>query len=361
MGELRTDKHNDYGDREEISLKDFIIKIGGLWKYLITKWKFFLIVGFIGAAFGLLSSYLSKRKYTAKLTFVVEDTKSGALGAYMGLASQFGIDLGGGGGASDIFSNDNIIAFLKSRLLIEKTLLSPVLLDNKKVTLADLYLEFNGLRKKWEKKPELKGVNFPLGMNRKQFSLKQDSILNRIQSIIVDKLLEITKPDKKSSFILVKCTSLNETFSKIFTETLVNEATGFYIEIKTKRSKSNVEKLQTSADSLRMLLNQKTYNLAATQDLNLNPARQITSVNSELQSRDKMVLQTMYAEVVKNLEISKITMEQETPLVQIIDVPIYPLESSKIGKLKGVVLGGLIGGLLIAVILLLKKIYRDIL
>jgi uncharacterized protein involved in exopolysaccharide biosynthesis len=360
MGELTTHKHNDQSDREEISLKDFIIRIRELWKYLITKWKIILIVGFIGAAFGLLSSYLSKRKYTAKLTFVVEDTKSGPLGAYMGLASQFGIDLGGGGSASDIFSNDNIIVFLKSRLLIEKTLLSPVLVDDKKSTLANLYLDFSGLHKKWEAKPVLKDINFPLGQDRKQFSLKQDSILYSIQSAIVDKLLEITKPDKKSSFILVKCTSLNETFSKVFTETLVNEATRFYIDIKTKRSKTNVGKLQASADSLRTLLDQKTYNLAATQDLNLNPARQITSVNSELQSRDKMVLQTMYGEVVKNLEISKMTMEQETPLVQIIDVPIYPLESSKIGKLKGLILGGLAGALFIVFMLLLGKIYRDL-
>ncbi|WP_261387554.1 hypothetical protein [Chitinophaga pinensis] len=32
------------------------------------------------------------------MTFVLEDTKSGGLGAYAGLASQFGIDIGGGGG-----------------------------------------------------------------------------------------------------------------------------------------------------------------------------------------------------------------------------------------------------------------------
>ncbi|NSL89776.1 lipopolysaccharide biosynthesis protein [Chitinophaga sp. Mgbs1] len=348
-------------DGEEISLKDFLLKIQQLWRYLLQKWKVILIVGLLGGGLGLLFSFLSKKKYIGKLTFIVEDSKGGALGAYMGIASQFGIDLGGGAGGSDVFSNDNVIAFLKSRLILEKTLLSPVEVDGKKGTLADLYVDFNELHKKWEKIPALKSLNYPLGQDRKKFTLKQDSVLNTIQGTIVDKLLEITKPDKKSSFIQVKCTTRNEIFSKVFTETLVQIATQFYIEIKTQRSKKNVDKLQIAADSLKILLNNKTYTLASTQDLNVNPAKRVASVNAEVQARDKMVLQTMYAEVVKNLEITKMAMEQETPITQIVDTPIYPLEFTRLGKLKGIILGGLIGGMLAVIVLLLRKVYRDVL
>lgn len=69
----------------------------------------------------------------------------------------------------------------------------------------------------------------------------------------------------------------------------------------------------------------------------------------------------MYAEVVKNLELSKIAMAQETPVIQVVDSPILPLEKIRLGKLKGIVFGGLIGGVLVIASLILRKTYRDIL
>jgi len=51
-------------------------------------------------------------------------------------------------------------------------------------------------------------------------------------------------------------------------------------------------------------------------------------------------LQTMYGEVVKNLELSKTMAAIEEPLIQVIDVPRYPLEDDGGGELKYLVLGG---------------------
>ncbi|HEU4610393.1 MAG TPA: lipopolysaccharide biosynthesis protein [Chitinophagaceae bacterium] len=344
---------------EEISLKDVILRLQGWWSYLLSKWLTILIVGLIGAGVGLIASLLSKPKYVGEITFVLEDSKSGSLASYASIASQFGIDLGGGS-SSGIFEGDNILEFLKSRLLIERTLLSEVQTNGVKKTLAELYVEMNEMQKKWENKPKLKDLHFPLGLSRDRFTLQQDSILNIIQEKVVKKSLEIEKPDKKLSFISVKCISENEMFSKVFVEHLVNEALDFYVNTKVKRSKVNVDKLQSTADSLENLLNRKTYSLAASKDVNQNPARQMASVDMEVQARDKMVLQTMYAEVMKNLELSKMTMAQETPLVQIVDTPILPLEKEKFGKTLGVLLGGFLGGALIVIYLIGKKLYNEI-
>ena len=59
--------------------------------------------------------------------------------------------------------------------------------------------------------------------------------------------------------------------------------------------------------------------------LDANPALRTLSVPSELKMRDKTVLATLYTEVVKNLEISRISLSQETPVIQILDQPQYPL------------------------------------
>lgn len=343
----------------EISFKDLILKLTENCKYLWKNKIIILIVGLIGAGLGFTMAWYSEPTYKAQLTFILEDSGgSNPLGAYMGMASQFGIDLGGKG-SSGVFEGDNIIEFLKSRLMVEKTLLSAVTVNGKPTTLAELYLDTYKIRKDWDKDSSLKKISFPLYQARSSFSRKQDSVLNDLQSTIIAKRLNVSKPDKKLSFISVECTTLDEVLSKAFTETLVSEATFFYIDTKTKRSKTSVERLQLQADSLEVLLNKKTYATAVSQDINQNPARQVASVRTELEMRDKMVVQATYGEVVKNLEMSKIAMAQETPVIQIIDKPIFPLEKKKFGKLKGIIIGGFIAGFLCVLLLIGKKLLKE--
>ncbi len=344
---------------DEISLKDLIIKIQNWIVYLMRKWKIILLFCIIGAMAGFTYIFLQKPKYVGELTFVLEDSKPSSLGMYAGLASQFGIDIGGASG-SGVFSGDNIMEFLKSRLMVERTLLSSIVINGKETSLANLYIDINSLRKKWDKEPILKDINFPTNAVRSSFSLLQDSVLNALYLDILGKNLNVTKPDKKLSFIAVSCTSENENFSKSFTETLVKEATDFYVQTKTKRSKTNVDKLQEKADSIEALLNKKTYSAANSMDMNLNPAKNVARVNTELITRDKIVLQTMYAEVVKNLEVSRMTMAQETPIIQIVDVPILPLKKEKKSKTMGIIGGGVLGAILALGGLIIRKGYKNI-
>lgn len=352
-------KQETANNNPEISLKELLTKLGEWWRFLLGKWLIIGICGIAGAGLGLTLALLSKKSYVGELTFVMEDSKSGSLGAYAGLASQFGIDLGGSSNSIGVFSGENMQGFLKTRLMMEKTLLSPVMVEGKRISLADLYIDFNKLQSKWKDKP-VAGLHFPYGQDRKTFTLLQDSILNTIQENIVKYNLEVAKPDKALSFVSVKVTSANEMFSKYFTETLVAEAIKFYVETKTKRSKTNVDKLQATADSLAVLLNNKSYSLAVTQDMNINPVRQVSSVSSQKQQREKLMLETVYTEVVKNLEISKMSMAQETPLIQIVDTPILPLKVEKLGKLKSLLIGGILAGVLCLVVLIGRRILKEV-
>ncbi|HEY0609864.1 MAG TPA: lipopolysaccharide biosynthesis protein [Chitinophaga sp.] len=353
-------KQPTHAQQDEMSLRELIIKVQEWVRYLLSKWLVIVIFGLLGGGLGLLLAVIKQPKYVAELTFVLEDSKSSnPLSAYAGIASQFGIDLGGMGSGSGIFAGDNILQFLRSRLMIEKTLLTPVVHKGKEQSLADLYIQVNELRDKWAKDPALKNISLPPS-DRKKFSLVQDSVLFLLYDRIVKNDLDVEKPDKKLTFISVKCVTRDEIFSKFFTERLVKVATDFYVDTKTKRYKTNIDKLQAEADGLEAALNRKTYAVAQSQDVNLNPARSLAGVSTELVTRDKIVLQTMYAEVVKNLELSKITMAQETPIIQIVDVPILPLEKDRLGKLKALVLGGLLSGFLTVGWLVIRKFYRNV-
>ncbi|MDB5115733.1 MAG: lipopolysaccharide biosynthesis protein [Mucilaginibacter sp.] len=358
MIQANNEKIDDSSD--EISLKELILKMKVWWRYLLSKWLFILIVGLFGSILGLIYSYFQKPTYKAELSFALEDEKSGGggLGAAMGLASQFGFDLGGGSGGG-AFSGDNLLTLMKSRSMVEGALLMPVVINGKSETLAELYISFNQFRKEWESKPELRNIQFLSNVDRSKFSLQQDSILGVFYRTIVKSVLSVDKVDKKLSIITVTVTSGNELFSKFFTEVLVKTVSDFYVDTKTKKSTQNVTILQHQTDSVRHELDAAIRGVANSMDAtpNANPGRQILKVTSQSKQVNVTANTTILGELVKNLEVSKVALRNETPLIQVIDRPILPLEKEKFRKIKGIIIGGLIAGFLAILILIIKKGY----
>ncbi|ASU33641.1 lipopolysaccharide biosynthesis protein [Mucilaginibacter xinganensis] len=363
MDKINQEKVLDNSD--EISLKQFILKVQGGRRFIFSKWKVILISAIIGGGLGLGYAFLKKPVYKAELSFALEDEKSsggGGLGAAMGLASQFGIDLGGGtaGGA---FAGDNLLGLMRSRSMVENTLLTPVVIKGTTQTLAGLYISFNQLREKWDNKPELKDIKFLPGADPEKFTLQQDSVLGVFYNEIIKNNLLVDKIDKKLSIITVEVNSKNELFSKYFAEVLTKTVSNFYIETKTKKSVQNVNILQHQTDSVRRELNAALTGVASSSDVNPNPnpAMQILRVPSQRRQVDVQANTAILTQLVANLEMSKVSLRKETPLIQIIDRPILPLEKERFGKLKGLILGGFIAAFLTIVFLLLRKLYNNIL
>ena len=150
---------------DEISLRELIEKVKEWYAYLLSQWKIILLAGIIGACLGLAYSFIKKPIYTATLSFALEDEKGGGgLGGALGLASSLGFDLGGGG---SIFTGSNLTELFKSRAMVEQTLLSPVVVDGKTISLAEMYIQNQEWRDKWNDKPKFKGIQFLPDTKRK--------------------------------------------------------------------------------------------------------------------------------------------------------------------------------------------------
>jgi uncharacterized protein involved in exopolysaccharide biosynthesis len=65
-------------------------------------------------------------------------------------------------------------------------------------------------------------------------------------------------------------------------------------------------------------------------------------------------------QLVAQLELSKVSLRKETPLVQLIDRPILPLEKDKVSRLKSLVLGGFLAGFLTLMYLVFGQLYRKL-
>lgn len=345
----------------DVSVKDLILKTLEWWKYILSQWKLIAIVVVIGAGLGLTYACIKKPVYKAYLSFALEDNKSGGgLSAAAGLASQFGIDIGDGGGGA--FTGDNLLELMKSRTMVQKTLLTAVNINGHTETLAELYIEFNNLRPKWEN-TAIANINFLPNANWQAFSLQQDSVLNEIYKSVINDNLTVDKVDKKLSIITINVNSKNELFSKHFVEILAKTVSDFYIDTKTKKSVKNVEILQHQTDSVRAELNAAISGVASSIDAvpNQNPSRQILRTPSQRRQVDAQADQAILTELVKNLEISKISLRKETPLIQIIDAPILPLEKERLSKIKSTILGGFLAGFLIVAIKIVSKLLKNIL
>jgi len=318
---------------------------------------------------GLAYAYYKKPVYVATTTFVLEEAgKSGGLGQYAGIASMVGVDLGGmGGGGGGIFDGDNILELYKSRTMIRKTLLTMVDQDGKKVLLLNRYIDYNGLRKRWEEKPELKNISFTAdtdGVSAPVFTRLQDSVLNVITTDINKENLSVLKPDQKLGIIKAEVKSPDEFFAKNFNEQIVKHVTDFYVQTKTKKSLINVSILQGKTDSVRRVMNGAIYSAAVVADAtpNLNVTRQIQRTVPVQRSQFSVETnKAILSELVKNLELAKISLLKETPLIQVIDEPIFPLEKLRFGKLKGMVVGGFLGCFLAVLVLLGKRMIKEIL
>lgn len=344
-------------EKDEISLKELILKGKEIGLYLLKKWTFIFVALVIGASIGLIKAWCTKPQYIAKLTFTLENEKNNPLGAYSGLVSMAGIDLASGGGS--MFSSANVMSLLTSRKMIVNTLLSPIIINNKKITIIEYWLSFNPVRNKWYENPKIIKVKFPLNMSPDSLTKEQNGLLTSIYSTILNNVITIEGPSKKISFTQEICISTNELFSKVFLETLNNQVTDFYIATKTKRQKENVEILQKRADSLYKVVSNSLYKSAKLDDQNINMVKQVAGVDRQKKQIDIQVASTAYGEVIRNLEVAKMTLQQETPLIQVIDKPVFPLEKVEVSKKNGLVVGGLLACFLMIGFLLGLKYFRE--
>jgi len=353
--------NNTNFENDDISLKELIFKIREWYQFLLTKWKLIIAVSALGGAIGITYAFFQKPIYSATLTFAMEDEKSGGggLSGALGLASSFGIDLGGGG-AGGAFSGANLMALMKSRKIVEKTLLSPVAFKGKTISLAEYYIAYNELREGWEKVPRLKNLHFPVTNDRSNFTLQQDSVLKNIYSSIVMNNLSVAQTDRKISIISVGFSSTDEIFSKEFCETLTKVTSDYYVEIKSKKSRMNVDVLQKQADSIRAELNSAITGVAAASDdvYNLNPAFNVKKTPSTRRQVDVQANTAILTQLVANLELSKVSLRKETPLIQVIDRPILPLDKERVSKKNSLLLGGFLAGFLTVLYLVFISLYK---
>ena len=313
-------------ETEIVEMRTVLAEVGAYFQHLRKQLVRMLLLGTVLSALALGYHFFQKPSFTAEATFILEE-KSGGSGL-AGLASQFGFDIAGMTGSNGIFAGDNVLDILGSRSIIEQVLLSEVpTAQNQRRRLVELFIDAEKLKqKKWQKIAGIDTLSF------KSYAVGdrlRDSLLYLVYKQIGKKHLLVDRLNKKGTIIKVSATSRDEVFSKLFTERLVNATIAYYVGIKTSVAQLQLQRLEKRADSLSAILNAKTYETATQQILDANIAFKTAAVPGELTQRQKTLAYALYTEVTKNLEASRMSLAAQTPVINLLDTPKYPLEDGR--------------------------------
>jgi hypothetical protein len=309
--------------------------------------------GIIGGGIGFgYAHFFNVVEYESKLTFAIEE-KGGGGGSLLGLASQFGVDLGGGGGG--MFTSDNLLLLFKSNRIIQGALLRPL----PEVKEGNLYNHY--LATHFKEALEENKIDFlPLDLDREKFSRAQDSLLKEVSLEFAKDQLNIVKKDKKASFIDITVKDQSELFAFWMNKLLVEEATQLYIELKVGKMQRSVKLLQSKVDSVQRVLDGTMRSAATGLDQSMGLVSNAPRVGSAKKQLEAQMLGTLFGELTKNLELTKLTLEREEPTIQIVDAPTMPLEKFGKGRVKFGVIGGFLLGFITLGWLFLRKILGEL-
>lgn len=341
---------NSIIENDEISFFEIVKSFKSIVNYIISKWKILFFTTLISMSLGYFYAKSIPIEYKASLVFAIDGDKGSSVGA-IGLASQFGLDLGQNG--TGTFEGSNLIELMRSRSIIEKTLLDSISTSVLNKTLAQYYLDLNNI--------EVFDINkniitFKCNEDRSNYSVTKDSLLEQLYIKILSNHLVI-KQMKKVSFINIEVISNDEKFSKVFCEKIALQVSRFYSDTKSKKARINVEILQKQADSIRSELNYAISGVASANDnvFNLNPSVNIKRTTAAKRQIDVQFNTAILTQLISNLELAKVNLRKETPLIQIIDKPIFPLEKIKVSKSKTMMTFAIVTLLINIIVLLIFK------
>ena len=335
-------------EEDEISLKEIILKLRVFYREALRNWKLIGLIAFPFVLFFLIRAIIVPPAYTARLTYMVNEDEGGGLGGVSTLLNQFGF---AGGGSSE-FNLDKIVQLSKSQKIIKEVLLEKgTVKDREDYFINHIIREYN-YHKKWKK--DTTGLkNYLLeSNNEEQFSKTDYKALKEIYARMtgnpkkrIKGLLSSGYTDD-SGILDISIQSTSEPLSIQLANTMYDKLSSFYIEKTTEKQEQTYNIVRFKADSLKQLLNQTQYEYLKFDDTNRGLALRQSQARKLKLERDMQALAIAYGEALKNVEVADFALKSATPFFQEIDEPVSPIAPVKRSKLKAILLGALLGGLL---------------
>lgn len=340
---------------EQFTLKDVIIGLLAAKDAVLKNWKQVLLITILGLGIGWgLDFYLKKPpSYIADVVFNL-GTAGASGGMPAGLGNLFGM---GGTADANIFTGENFFIWVKSSPVIERALLKEVSVGNEKMLMANLYIDSSDIKEnRWKKATHLHDFRLTHA-KPDSFNLEERKALNDLIEDI-DEATSIEELGRKSSFMQLKVTTINENLSTLWANTLLETVDEFYSEIQTTKTRKTLSLLERRADSLGRKLSGSETRLAQIKDQSIFSVEIETPARLSRLGRDTEFIQRLYLEALSGAEQTRVSLVREAPLFTIIEPIKRPLDLTfDPGQRKKI--GALLGLLIALIYVYFKSAYDD--
>ena len=340
------------------------------WELIRFSW---LILG-IAALLGwyMYNSKASQpRQFVANYTFMLNET-SGTDQNFMQQVLGSGLlGFASGGGANDLSSGQGaqvavLQELLKSRKILELALLKKRALPGtdgivKEDYLINHYVDIFGLRENWKKEERAIAEVYITHDSTSLFTEQENSILLTFYYNISK--YQLANDLLPGGILSLTFKTTNEDFSYEFLRSLYASLDQYYTEKSVEKQRNIYLAAVARRDSLRTAMEKAEQSYISYLDKGNVAARGQHSTAIEIQFMARMLTGEMeaYFMAIRNAEAAKIALEKQTPLLQSIDKPIYPLGVDRPNSFLYLIIGIFAGGFLGTVIVIGRKALRDFL
>ena len=344
---------------DEVSLKSVILTLQEYFWYLLRNWFWIMIPVVIFVGIKVYQTKTTPVSYKAHLTFILNDNYNNASGL-SGLLGNFGI-----GGSNTGFTPYTLIEMATSLKLVQRVLLQKVEIKDTLDYFANHLIRQYKYHEKWEEDGIDDYRNFKfLHDSTDLFNPVEWGALKTLHGKVIglgdQKRLIIFYYDDDTSIITLTAETSSHEMSLKLANAFYDELKSFYITKTTQQQIQTFDLVTHKADSLRSLLRQMEYSLAAFEDQNRNLWTKKDRLDKARLTREVNIISLMYGETVKNLEIADFALKNALPSIESIDRPYPPIPPSRPSLLINIIFGILMGGILGTGVLIGVKIYRDI-
>ena len=334
MSELKSMRPED-----EISLEDFIRSVKGYIHLLLSHWKIFLLAILMSCAGLWFWSQGKAPTYKASLTLMLSDDAGQSVTGISSILGQFGLPV-----SSGKYNIDKLIEIARSRYILEQVLKSQCEIDGENKSIADHLISYYKLDESWQAYSEQQfsgSFTNTVGTPEYNFLIKQlHKLVNGSEQ--TGGLLNMDY-GRDHYIMTFDFESLSEELSINYLINHFEYLKDFYTNKSVERQQLSFDIIKNKRDSISISLNSVENEIAVLQDLSPNAYRSTSSSRLSRLSTESYILKTAYGKAEENLAIAELALQNNTPLIQLIDEPISPLQPNVLGLSRVLIYGFLLG------------------
>ncbi len=326
--------------KDELSVAE-LLHFGGAYVEAVKKNIWYIIgIGMVCAAVSFFYYSSKPTLYKARLSFMLNEDESSQMSNVSAILGQFGLPM-----MNQRVNISKVLELSLSRKIIQEAIFNEIETSNGPNFLSNHIIDIYELNDRWNSK-ELEMSNFKF-TNAKvdSFSIKENIALKSIATMIAgtpanrkNALIE-TDYGQNTTIMSFVTHSQDEALSYHLTHAVFEATSNFYVEKTIEKQTSTYDVLVSKKDSLLKEYNRLEYKYADLSDKSTGLFSKKMDIKKERARGEMLQLSAGLSKLEEQISLVEFSIENSTPILQVIDAPILPLEEVTTSKFKSILIG----------------------